>query len=286
MGLRNWRNVSGQTLGRYKISLSFGNLQLQSGLSSKSYGGCVNFLDPFKSGYVELPEQLEYWPAIFVKHIDCASKSETIIGTATIANTGQYVDERCVPISSRAIVLHIESENADDPDERQPLLNDTLQKTIATNRLAKLVTTIVRSKIRRFKKPELSEKTTTINTASRSNFTWWTKYYNSLRHSSDYDCTQKHRLRIFDAELESRPEFGCLRDWADCLDLIKHSERPPRKSVQRKAYARMKIDVKVLRFPETYQCYSLNKYWHIFSIVFGACLLVFNRLLGLNNSWI
>ena len=51
-GLRNIKGYMGRTAGHYKIEICFGELNLKSGISSKSYGKCYNFLDPFAAGYV------------------------------------------------------------------------------------------------------------------------------------------------------------------------------------------------------------------------------------------
>lgn len=98
--------LSVRTLGRYKIEICFAELSLKSGPSSKSYGQSVNFLDPFKTGCVvsnaihpvvifkfkntnlflkNLPEQFEYWPPLIIKHIDCSSKKEVILGAIMIS---------------------------------------------------------------------------------------------------------------------------------------------------------------------------------------------------------
>lgn len=39
-------------MGRYKIEMSFAELSMKSGPSSKKDGDSVNFLDPFRAGYV------------------------------------------------------------------------------------------------------------------------------------------------------------------------------------------------------------------------------------------
>lgn len=51
-GLRHCKNLPPRTMGRYKIEMSFAELNLKSGPSSKKYGDSVNFLDPFRDGYV------------------------------------------------------------------------------------------------------------------------------------------------------------------------------------------------------------------------------------------
>lgn len=51
-GLRHCKNLPARTIGRYKIEMSFAELSMKSGPSSKKYGDSLNFLDPFRVGYV------------------------------------------------------------------------------------------------------------------------------------------------------------------------------------------------------------------------------------------
>lgn len=51
-GLRNIKECLSRTLGKYKMELCFGDLQLKTGPSGKNLNGSINFVAPFKSGYV------------------------------------------------------------------------------------------------------------------------------------------------------------------------------------------------------------------------------------------
>lgn len=267
VGLRKWISVGNRTLGRYKVGLSFGDLLLKSGLSSKAYGNSVNLLDPFKSGYVDLPEQFDYWPAIFIKHIDCSPKLETVIGSAIVTQPSRYfVNEPSSMRMSQTNIVGVEPENIARISENQPLLSSAVAALLRANhsknstklsRFSDIVKAKMKTTFRRvhMSQPDVPRRML----ASSSGFTWWTKYYNSIKHFADYDATQKHRLRIFDSELENQQEFHFLRDWSDCVDMLKSSDKITRKPVRRKAYAQVKIDVQVRRCPDTFRCYSLNK---------------------------
>lgn len=52
VGLRNAADLPSSTLGKYKMDLTFGDLQLNSGPSGKNLSGSINFIVPFKSGLV------------------------------------------------------------------------------------------------------------------------------------------------------------------------------------------------------------------------------------------
>ena len=51
-GLRHCKNLPTRTVGRYKMEMSFAELSIKSGPSGKKHGDSVNFLDPFRTGYV------------------------------------------------------------------------------------------------------------------------------------------------------------------------------------------------------------------------------------------
>lgn len=61
-GMRHCKHLPVRTMGRYKIEMSFAELSMKSGPSSKKYGDSVNFLDPFRAGYavsLEVPNILD-----------------------------------------------------------------------------------------------------------------------------------------------------------------------------------------------------------------------------------
>lgn len=52
-------------------------------------------------------------------------------------------------------------------------------------------------------------------------FTWWTKFYNSMYWSAAEMCHEhKHRLVIYYEELEKQAQFGYLQDWAVPVQLV------------------------------------------------------------------
>lgn len=274
VGLRNWLNITGKPLGRYKLGISFGDLWLKSGLSSKAYGHSVNLLDPFQSGYVDLPEQLDYWPTIFIKHIDCSARNENVIGSATLTQSIRYLVDHKRRLTNPSQPYPESNSNQNYTSEQQPLLESTVQSSIIkmkshskmTNRMMQRLSRLFKRRLHPFayRTDTPNDANPTVSTqrmlSSISGFTWWTKYYNSIKYSSDYDCTQKHRLRIYDAELEQQAEFGWLRDWADSVDLQKVPDKFTRnRQRKKKIYAQLKIDIQVRRCSDSLKCYSLNK---------------------------
>lgn len=290
VGLRSWHDCPSRSQGRYAIGLCFGDLRLQSGLTGRAFGHSLNMLDPFKSGYVQLPEQLDYWPSLYVQHLDCAPKVAAIVGAATVVRSGRYliddVADRTAANASLACVLSVKSPPTAERSEQQPLLRDALDseqrptigpQTTASRlaRLSRLLKAKLGAAIRsqRFARTNATHSESPqppplarLALSSQAGFTWWTKYYNSVPLTGagdEGDRTQKHRLRVLDAELEAETELGGLRDWADRVEMLPVLAERPRRSttaMRRKAYAVLKVDVKVRRCTEAFRCYSLNRY--------------------------
>lgn len=61
-------------------------------------------------------------------------------------------------------------------------------------------------------------------------FNWWTKFYNSMNHSgitTNYaaEPITKHKLQIFDTELEKQPQYDYLQDWAETIQINRKSDK-------------------------------------------------------------
>lgn len=85
-----------------------------------------------------------------------------------------------------------------------------------------------------------------LNEVVDTQFTWWTKFYNSMwtgRQDGLNKC--KHKLIIYNGELEKQPQFSFLQDWAVPVPLVhgvklkKHA--PPKEDV----YATLKLQIKL-----------------------------------------
>lgn len=74
-------------------------------------------------------------------------------------------------------------------------------------------------------------------------FSWWTKYYNSIKHSEYPDDSVKHSLTIFDSELENQFQYSYLNDWAAPMELIKNVG--DKKIGQNSVYGKLKCSVQV-----------------------------------------
>lgn len=84
------------------------------------------------------------------------------------------------------------------------------------------------------------------NSRNETQYTWWTKFYNSIKSNNNLDRAQKHSLIIFDSELENRRELRNLHDWAEPVPLLNRNGQ--KKEIIEKPYANMKINVKVQKY--------------------------------------
>lgn len=295
VGLRHWKKCPHKTLGRYLIDFVFGELQLRSGLSSKPFGCSMNLIDPFKSGYVTLPEDPAFWPAISLRHVDCSSRHERVIGAAQHTQAGNYFMRKAARAKAtwESIALQMPDDLAHgDDNERQALLDDgdpaesnaarkphrTRSKRFASllkHHIKRAKTAASKQSVDRGSANTPRPKYQTLAGGSQVGLTWWTKYYNSVRQpDGDGDMfggtTHKHRLTVYDTELELCEEFGYLRDWSDCVDMVVvgHGDKPLEKKHQKagkggpttvRSYAQLKIDVKVRKCDNSFDCFSLNK---------------------------
>lgn len=82
-----------------------------------------------------------------------------------------------------------------------------------------------------------------------SKFTWWTKFYNSLNHEHT-DGIQKHRLTIFDCELENVAEYNNLTDWAEPMSLMKGTNSKKLSGPKDIIYGTLKCNIRVIKTNE------------------------------------
>lgn len=233
-GIRNAISLSNFVSGRYKIELSIGEILLTSSFSTKLYKKNLNFLDPYASGYVLLPEQFQFWPPVVVRHFDCSFKKPQMIGAAMIRRPEKFF----VPDKPKNLqrfllnnqgdeeVIEIEEEN-----ERKPLLGAI---NISENNLA-LKRALSRCKIPKVFKSHF--KSNFVDCVSLdSEYTWWTKFYNSNREPEFRNSTLQ-QLTIYPNELEKQIEFENFHDWAYPIKLKNGN----------KVYATLKASIKISR---------------------------------------
>lgn len=82
-----------------------------------------------------------------------------------------------------------------------------------------------------------------------SKFTWWTKFYNSLNYEHKGGI-EKHRLRIFDCELEKLVEFNNLTDWAEPMKLLKGTNSKKLSGPKDVTYGILKCNIRVIKTDE------------------------------------
>lgn len=231
-GIRNAISLSTFISGRYKIELSIGEVLLTSSFSNKMYKNNLNFLDPYASGYVLLPEQFQFWPPVIVRHFDCSFKKPQMIGAAMIRrpekffviDKPKYLQKFLFNNQAEEETIEIEEEN-----ERKPLLGVT---NIAEKNL------IIQRALSRCKIPRIfqsNSKSEFVDCISLDNeYTWWTKFYNSNR-EPEFKNETLHQLTIYPNELEKRNEFENFHDWAYPIEL----------KSENKSYATLKASIKI-----------------------------------------
>lgn len=193
----------------------------------------------FPSHSKSLPEETKYWPPIVIKHLDCSSKKEVAIGAAMFSNSEKFLEKQTHRSDVKPVV---ESNNANDnATELDPLL---VKRPM--NKLSKFL---------HFRRKKDDDRRTSISQASKqqaveSKFTWWTKFYNSLNHEQSKGGIEKHRLRIFDCELENCVEFSNLTDWAEPMKLLKGTNSKKLSGPKFLTYGMLKCNIRVIKTGE------------------------------------
>lgn len=229
-GIRNAINLSSFVSGRYKVELSIGEISLTSSFSTKTYKNNLNFLDPYASGFVILPEQFQFWPPVIVRHFDCSFKKPQMIGAAMIRRPEKFfIPEK--PKNLQKFLLNSQNEEVIDVEEseKKPLLdtmnigekNLTLKRALSRYKIQKIFT--------------LKPSTPFVDCVSLDNeYSWWTKFYNSNR-EPEYRNDTLHQLTLYSNELEKRNEFENFHDWAYPIEL----------KCENKTYAILKTSIKI-----------------------------------------
>lgn len=82
--------------------------------------------------------------------------------------------------------------------------------------------------------------------AVEKKFTWWTKFYNSLN-CDHKGGIEKHRLTIFDCELERLAEYSYLTDWAEPMKLQKGTNSKKSSGPRDVTYGTLKCNICVIK---------------------------------------
>ncbi|KNC25719.1 Gram-negative bacteria-binding protein 3, partial [Lucilia cuprina] len=251
-GFRNYRKHNYLT-SKHQVKLMMADLTLTSGLSTSPIQNSLNFLILYASGVLNLPEQLEYWPAIIATDLAISSRGqETTLGATLIANSKRYLQkENAIPCIhaedyfemdsvSTTIQLEEESENEHEISDNKPLIRKESQNSYWQNMLKKL-------KLNNKDSKENAEELNNFHELlDESEFNWWTKFYNSgflepCTALSDF----KHKLCIYQNELEKQPEFSYLNDWAEPHSMV-HGIRYKKNALPKEEiYATLKLHIKI-----------------------------------------
>lgn len=153
------------------------------------------------------------------------------------SNTEKFLDKQINRVDAQIVT---ESNHVhDNGTELKPLLVNT------SNKLSKFLN---------FRKKKSDKDLTSMTKASRqqdveSKFTWWTKFYNSLNHEHTGGM-EKHRLTIFDCELEKVAEFNNLTDWAEPMPLMKGTNSKKLSGPKDITYGVLKCNIRVIKTRE------------------------------------
>ncbi|SPP77350.1 fer-1-like protein 6 [Drosophila guanche] len=271
VGLRNYSKSTMSGAGKRKIKIMMGDQVLTSGPSTARIGNSINFLVAYASAVVSLPDQQEYWPAIIAADVLISGlTTESVLGAALIPNSGSFLQRgktaKCgtqslaastttattalsvdeddnTGIESSVEVEDTEMEYSDEEEDeeespaklsrlwRRLLFALGLRPAAYANRLAL-----------RYGSEDMDHS----DLISEGQFTWWTKFYNSMYwKAAEMTHEYKHRLVIFPNELEKQPQFGYLQDWAVPVQMVHgvkfKKQAPPKED----AYATLKIQIKL-----------------------------------------
>lgn len=204
-GIRGAQKLSHFSSGRYKIELTMGDLKLSSGFSGKGYKTNLNFIDPYASGYLLLPEQFQFWPPIIVKHLDCSHKKPTVLGAAMIRRPEKFFVEdkpkqiqRFLPSPSTDIDVEAQKlEETFEMEETKPLLGTS----IAHQSSLKLKRALASCRLPKFL--DFSGASDQSNPMTlESQYSWWTKFYNSNRNEEfRNDCLHQLTVKLIPASI-------------------------------------------------------------------------------------
>lgn len=198
-GLRGAYKLSHFSSGRYKVEVTMGDLKLTSGFSGKGYKTNLNFIDPYASGYLLLPEQFQFWPPIIIKHLDCSHKKPVVLGAAMIRRPEKFFIQDKPKQIQRFLLnqsndIDIEGQKSEETfelEEQKPLLG--------VNKITQSSLRLKRALIR-FRFPKFLQFTGDFNSnpmTLESQYTWWTKFYNSNREEEfKNDCLHQLTVRL------------------------------------------------------------------------------------------
>ncbi|XP_032599154.1 myoferlin isoform X1 [Drosophila grimshawi] len=256
VGLRNYTKSGMVMAGKRRAKVMMADLVLSSGLSMSRVKNSINFLVAYASGVVNLPDQQEYWPAIIATDVVVNGlRNETTLGAALIPASPSFLQadrtRRCVwkseesSAATSAVIVHPEDEDAtlEEPDDDREPEPGKLKSYWKRIKIALGIRTVAFANRQALKYDEHIDSS---DLQAHSQFTWWTKFYNTM-YVNDHSKAHlwKHRLVIYAGELEQQAEFGYLQDWAVPVPLVhgvkfrKHG--PPKEDI----YATLKLQIKL-----------------------------------------
>uniref|UniRef100_A0A1B0G2Q0 C2 domain-containing protein n=1 Tax=Glossina morsitans morsitans TaxID=37546 RepID=A0A1B0G2Q0_GLOMM len=247
-GFRNYRKGSSNTASRHRVKVMMADLMLSSGLSMSRIKQSINFLVLHSSGIVSLPDQLEYWPAIIGTDVSVSSRgAETTLGAVIISDSKRFLQRvkeiKCGKngegdgeTSIASTTVHM---GDDEISETAPLINSRRRKLSPWKRIKSLTF---------FKRlqPKGEEAFNMEEVLNENSYNWWTKFYNSgiVEHCGALS-SYKHRLCVYQNELEKQSEFSYLIDWAEPLLMVHGVKYKKNAMPKEEVYATLKLNIKI-----------------------------------------
>uniref|UniRef100_A0A1A9ZTS0 C2 domain-containing protein n=1 Tax=Glossina pallidipes TaxID=7398 RepID=A0A1A9ZTS0_GLOPL len=247
-GFRNYRKGSSNTASRHRVKVMMADLMLSSGLSMTRIKQSINFLVLHSSGIVSLPDQLEYWPAIIATDVSVSSRgAETTLGAVIISDSKRFLQRfkeiKCekngegdgeTSIASTTVQM-----GDDEISETAPLINSRRRKLSPWKRIKSLTF---------FKRlqPKGEEAFNMEEVLNENSYNWWTKFYNSgiVEHCGALS-SYKHRLCVYQNELEKQSEFSYMIDWAEPLLMVHGVKYKKNAMPKEEVYATLKLNIKI-----------------------------------------
>lgn len=205
-GIRQVKDISKFIQGRYKIKLSIGDIKAFFSVSEKSLGHSYNVTDGIFTGYIDLPSHLKYWPSLFIKLIDMSHDNPVVIAATTICKPEKYVNTN----TNYKIGDHLTTKQKSFWVDLNKFV--LIEKPLKRRSILKWISILFINLYIYLK---------SINKESRANkdYSWWTKYYNSLDDNNETKLNNKHKLVIYPKELELQNGYQNFNDWANSIPL-------------------------------------------------------------------
>lgn len=190
-----------------------------------------------------------------------AKSAEVTLGATLIANSKRYLQKaNAIPCPGAEgneydndsittnIQLESPSESGAEDNENEEETQPLDEKPLIYKKAPKSFWQSVIKKLKVSKNDTLQfiPQRDLTDTIDENDFNWWTKFYNSgFIEPCGAMSDLKHKLCIYQNELEKQAEFSYLNDWADTFSMV-HGVRYKKNVLPREEiYASLKLNIKI-----------------------------------------